>query len=67
MRSEAAECARAFESARAADLEHAIRAGDAERLWILVTLPQNREGLLPHLAVAAGTFEDGSTADAHRM
>ena len=33
----------------------------------LISLAQNREGLLPHPVISARTLENGSTGDAHRV
>jgi hypothetical protein len=59
--------ARGWRSGRAVDLDHAVRAEDAERLRIFVALAEDAESSFSHLAVGAGTLEDGSASDAHRM
>jgi hypothetical protein len=51
----------------AVDLEDAVGAGDAERLWILVALAEDGERFVSHLPVGPRALEHGSAGNAHRV
>src|SRR5829696_7934340 len=49
------------------DLDHAVGAGDHERIRVLVALAQDRERRVTHVSVGSGPLQQGSASEAHRL